>query len=93
MSNAQTSKSTATTSKCEAQTSTSNASTGAPTGAKCGLNIMALVFLFVRLAVVSLGIGVMYLEGQERASPGVWWVVGCVLIGLAVVPYKWERHE
>jgi len=64
-----------------------------PKDVKCGLNIVALVMLFVRLAVVSVGIGVMYLEGQERASPGVWFVVGMVCIVLAVVPWTWERDE
>ena len=60
---------------------------------KRGLNIAALVMLFVRLAVVSIGIGVMYLEGQEHASPGVWFVVGMVCIVLAVVPWTWEKDQ
>jgi hypothetical protein len=60
---------------------------------RCGLNIMALVFLFVRLAVASVGVGVMYLEGQERASPGVWFAVGMICIVLACIPYTWERKE
>ena len=60
---------------------------------KCGLNIVALVMLFVRLIVASVGFGVMYLEGQEHAQPGVWFVAGMTLIVLAVVPWTWERHE
>lgn len=59
--------------------------------AKCGL--VALVFLFVRLAAVSLGMWVMYLEGQAQDQPGVWFAVGMTLIALACVPYTWERHD
>lgn len=54
---------------------------------KCGLNLMALMVLFARLAVASMGIGVMYLEGQHQPAPGVWFAVGMFVIGLALIPW------
>lgn len=64
-----------------------------PTNVTRAHSIVALLLLFVRLAAVSVGVGVMYLEGQERASPGIWFVVGMVCIVLAVIPYTWESKE
>ena len=55
--------------------------------------MLALLMLFVRLGVLGLGLGVMHAEGKEHMSPGVWFVVGAVLIGLAVLPYKWEQKS
>src|SRR3546814_8762882 len=47
----------------------------------------------LHLAVLTLGVGVMYLEGQAQASPGVWFAVGMTLVVVAVIPWEWPRSE
>lgn len=38
------------------------------------------------MAVLS-GLGTMYFEGQNQPAPGIWFAVGMICIGVALVPW------
>ncbi len=41
-----------------------------------------------RFLMVAAGLLVMYWEGMNQPTPGVWFVVGAALIALAVIPRR-----